>query len=64
MEHVKVLEDEVKQLKYDLAKLVWHMRGGLSYNDAYLLGPDDRDVIVQLAEDNMEIAKKTQQPYF
>jgi hypothetical protein len=44
--------------------LVWHMRGGLSYNDAYLLGPDDREVIVQLAEDNMEIAKKTQQPYF
>lgn len=40
------------------------MRGGLSYDDAFMLSPEDREVIARLAEDNLEIAKKTQQPFF
>lgn len=40
------------------------MRGGLSYDDAFMLSPEDREVIARLAEDNLEVAKKTQQPFF
>jgi hypothetical protein len=64
LEEVKVQEEEIRQLRYDLAKMVWHMRGGLSYDDAFMLSPEDREVIAKLAEDNLEIAKKTQQPFF
>ena len=47
-----------------MAKLSWHMRGSLSYDDAYMLGPDDKEVISKLATENLETAQKTGQPSF
>lgn len=40
------------------------MRGGLGYDEAYYLGYDEREVIAKLIEENYEITKKTQMPYF
>jgi hypothetical protein len=40
------------------------MRGGLSYEEAYYLGPEDREIIAKLIEENVEITKKTHLPYF
>ena len=40
------------------------MRGGLSYEEAYYLGVEEREVIAKLIEENVEITKKTQLPYF
>lgn len=61
---VKVLEQESKQLKFELTKMCWHMRGGLTYEEAYYLGYEEREVIAKVIEENMEITKKTQLPYF
>lgn len=61
---VKVLEEQTKQMKFELTKLCWHMRGGLSYDEAYYLGPEEREVIAKLIEENFEVTKKTQLPYF
>ena len=51
-------------MKFELTKLCWLMRGGLSYEEAYYLGPEEREVIGKLVEENFEITKKTQMPYF
>ena len=40
------------------------MRGGLSYEEAFFLGPDEREVISKVVEENIEITKKTQLPFF
>jgi hypothetical protein len=40
------------------------MRGGLSYEEAYYLGIEEREIIAKLIEENVEITKKTQLPYF
>jgi hypothetical protein len=40
------------------------MRGGLSYEEAYFLGPDEREVISKVIEENIEITKKTSLPFF
>jgi hypothetical protein len=64
LEEVKVLEEESKQLKFELTKMCWHMRGGLSYEEAYFLGYEEREVIAKVIEENLEITKKTQLPYF
>jgi hypothetical protein len=61
---VKVLEQECKQFKLDLTKLCWHMRGGLTYEEAYYLGHEEREIIGKMVEENFEITKKTQMPYF
>jgi hypothetical protein len=64
LKEVKVLEVQSQQIKCELTKLCWHMRGGLSYDEAYYLGPEEREVIAKLVEENFEITKKTQMPYF
>lgn len=64
LEEVKVLDQESKQLKFELTKMCWHMRGGLSYEEAYFLGHEEREVIAKVIEENLEITKKTQLPYF
>lgn len=40
------------------------MRGGLSYEEAYFLGHEEREVIARVVEENLEITKKTNLPYF
>jgi hypothetical protein len=40
------------------------MRGGLSYNDAMLLGSDERRIINEIIKDNLETAKKSGMPFF
>jgi len=64
LQEVKVLEEQSKQIKFELSKLCWHMRGGLSYEEAFYLGHDDKEVMSKLIEENFEITKKTQMPYF
>tara|TARA_B100000497_G_C7484192_1_gene296982 strand:- start:27 stop:221 length:195 start_codon:yes stop_codon:yes gene_type:complete len=64
MEEVEVLENSVKQFKYDLSKLCWYMRGSVSLTEMYETCHEDREVMSQLVQDNLETAKKTQQPFF
>lgn len=64
LEEVKVLENETKRLKYELSKLCWFMRGGLSLTEAYETSPEDREVLMKLIEENLETAKKTNQPFW
>ena len=64
LEEVKVLEQESKQFKLELTKLCWLMRGGLTYEEAYYLGPEEREIIGKMVEDNFETTKKSGLPYF
>lgn len=58
------MEKEVKMIKSQALRQVWHMRGGLSYSDSLNLSPGERDIINELIKENMEIVKKTNLPYF
>lgn len=40
------------------------MRGGLSLSEAYDLSPDEREIIARLIKENLETAKKTNQPFW
>jgi len=42
----------------------WHMRGGLSYDQALQLSTTERKIISELIKDNLETTKKTGLPYF
>jgi hypothetical protein len=64
MEEVEILENSVKQFKYDLSKLCWYMRGSVSLTEMYETCHEDREVMSQLVQDNLETTKKTQQPFF
>ena len=55
---------ETKALRKDALKLSWHMRGGISYDDAMSLSTTERELISKIVEDNLEVTKKTGLPYF
>ena len=61
---LKDMENRQKELKHELVKISWYMRGGLSYSEAMSLSPTEREIIAQLVKDNLETTKKSGQPFF
>ena len=64
MTTLKDMESSQKELKHELMKICWYMRGGLSYSEASSLSPTEREIIANVVKDNMETTKKTGQPFF
>jgi len=66
-EIVKFLKDfeaQQKNLKMELMKLCWYMRGGITWQEALNLSPDEREIVSKLVKENLETTKKTGQPFF
>ena len=64
---VRLINDydrESKALKEELLRICWHMRGGLTYDEAFMLGQQERDLIGKIINDNMETTKKSGMPFF
>ena len=64
MTYLKELEGESKQIKHDIFRLCWYMRGGLTYAEAMTISPDDKKILSEIIKDNLETTKKTGQPFF
>lgn len=61
---VKGLDNEVLQIKDELFRLCWYMRGGVTLDDAFALSYDDRKVAAEIIKDNLETTKKTGMNFF
>jgi len=64
VKYLKDFESQAKNLKLELMKICWFMRGGMSWNEALNLSPDERTIASQLVKENMDTTKKTGQPFF
>ena len=62
--YLKDFDNQTKNLKLELMKVCWFMRGGMSWNEALVLSPDEREIVSQLVKENMETTKKSGQPFF
>ena len=58
------MEGQAKELRHDLLKVCWYMRGGITYSEAAALSPGEREIIGNLVKENLETTKKTSQPFF
>ena len=58
------MEKESREIKQEALKMVWYMRGGLSYEAALNLSSDERTVVSQIIKDNLETTKKSGLPFF
>ena len=58
------MEKEILDIKSQSFKLVWHMRGGISYTDVMNMNIDERNLINKLITENMETTKKSGLPFF
>ena len=62
--YLKDFDNATKNLKLELMKLCWHMRGGVSWQESLNMSPDERTIIAQLVKENMDTTKKSGQPFF
>ena len=58
------MDNATKAIKLDLFKICWYMRGGVTYDEANTMSPQEREIIGKLVKENMETTKKTGQPFF
>jgi hypothetical protein len=61
---IEQMESQVKSLRSTALKIAWNMRGGVSYEEAILMSSSEREMIIKLINENMEITKKSGLPYF
>ena len=58
------MEASVKELRFDMLKMCWFMRGGVTYAEAVAMCPQEREIIGRLLKENLETTKKTGHPFF
>ena len=61
---VDQMEKESREIKQEALRMVWYMRGGLSYESALNLSPDERTTVSKIIADNLETTKKSGLPFF
>ena len=62
---IKLLQDydnESKALEKDLLETTWYMRGGISYNEAMMLSPNERKQIHEIIKQNIKNTETTKMP--
>lgn len=58
------MEREAKQIKDEMFRICWSMRGGITLEQAMQLSYHDRESIAELIKSNIETTKKSGLPYF
>jgi len=58
------MDKDCKSVRQEALKISWYMRGGLTYDQAMALGIQERDIINDLINDNLETTKKSGLPFF
>jgi hypothetical protein len=61
---INIYDKDSKALKKTLLKMCWFMRGGLTLEEVYTLGYQDREIINKIIEENLETTKETKLPFF
>ena len=64
MKTLKDMESKQKEIKHELMKICWYMRGGVTYSEAAAMSPQEREIVSVLVKENLETTKKTGQPFF
>lgn len=57
-------EKECDQIKKISLQMAWYMRGGASYEDILNMSVTERKAINEIIENNLEVTKKSQIPFF
>ena len=58
------MDREAHDIRQENLRLTWYMRGGINYEQVMQLSSQERQMISQIATDNIETTKKTKLPWF
>ncbi len=58
------MEKETQNIRLDVLKLCWYMRGGVTYDEAMQMNVKEREMISTIIKENLETTKKSGLPFF
>jgi hypothetical protein len=58
------MEEECTNIKKNALSMSWYMRGGVTYEDILNMSTTEREEIKKIIDNNMEVTKKSQLPFF
>ena len=61
---VEQMDKEANEIRQEALRMAWHMRGGLTYDQAMALGVNERRMISEIIKGNMETTKKSGLTFF
>ena len=61
---IDAMEKETQNIRLDVLKLCWYMRGGVTYDEAMQMSQTDHSLINDIVKENLETTKKTGLPFF
>lgn len=61
---VDAMDKETHNIRLDVLKLCWHMRGGVTYDEAMQMSVSERSIIDEIVKENYETTKKSGLPHF
>lgn len=61
---VDAMEKETQNIRLDVLKLCWYMRGGITYDEAMQMSESDRRIVNEIVKENLETTKKSGLPFF
>lgn len=63
-DNVDKMEKEANNIRYDSLRMVWAMRGGVSYSEVMNMSHTEREGIGRIIKENIETTNKTKMPYY
>jgi hypothetical protein len=64
VKYLKDMDADIKNLKHELLKVCWYMRGGVTYQEALNMSIEERKIVANIVKDNLETTKKTGRDFF
>jgi hypothetical protein len=61
---VDAMDKETRNIRLDVLKLCWYMRGGVTYDEAMQMSQSERSIINDIVKENLETTKKSGLPFF
>jgi hypothetical protein len=61
---IDAMDKETHNIRLDVLKLCWYMRGGITYEEAMQMSEADRKLVNEIVKDNLETTKKSGLPFF
>ena len=58
------MEKETQNIRLDVLKLCWYMRGGITYEEAMQMSIAERGLINDIVKEHLETTKKSGLPFF
>ena len=58
------MDADIKNLKHELLKICWFMRGGVTYQESLNMSVDERKIVANIVKDNLETTKKSGRDFF